>query len=129
MYTVSVYSFILFFKCFVFFFFGYQEDDMVKVSDRVKECSTPKILATGSLDKLNSLALVGEGMAVTKFKVTNIIDAVICLLAGYYAFNAEYPKCATGDSKNVFIFLEHLLISEVCITLPIGVDNILSSLV
>lgn len=71
-------------------FVAYQGDAMVWISDRVKECSTPKLMSislayvSGSLDDLNSLTFVAEGMVVAKFKVTSIINVVICLLEGYY---------------------------------------------
>lgn len=71
--------------------------------------------------------LIAEGMVVVKFKTTNILNAVICLLSSYYVFNAEYPNGGNGQSKNVFLFLEHLLISAQGKSLPMGVENFLSN--
>ncbi len=69
-----------------------------------------KLLSTGTLNNMHSLMLVAEGMVVANVKAVNILNAVICLLANYYAFNAEYPKGVTGHSKNVFLFLRHVMI-------------------
>ncbi len=79
---------------------------------------------------MHSLMLVAEGMVVAKLKAVNILNAVICLLSAYYAFNAEYPKGVTGHSKNVFLFLEHLLIpcSGKKKSLPLSVEHFISSM-
>ena len=98
---------------------------------KIEECKSPKILSTGTLDNINSMMLVAEGMVVTKFRKINILNAVICLLSSYYTFNAEYPKGITGHSKNVFLFLEHLLLpfsGKKRLQMPISVDNFLASM-
>jgi hypothetical protein len=76
------------------------------VSTKIENCTSPKLLSTGTLEEMHSLMLVAEGMVVTKLKTASIVNAVICLLATYYVVNAEYPKGVTGHSKNVFLFLE-----------------------
>ena len=63
-----------------------------------------------------------------KFKSYSIVNAVICLLGSYYVFNAEYPKGPTGHSKNIYMFLEHILLSRSGQTLPMGVENFICSL-
>ena len=101
----------------------------VSVADKVHSCSTPKLISTGSLNDLQSITLVAEGMAVVKFKSLNIVNAVIVLLASYYVFNAQYPKGKTGLSKNVYCFLEQILISpQDNPALPTGVENFLCSM-
>lgn len=72
----------------------------------------PKLLASGSLEQINLLALIAEGMVVVKFKSAKILNALIYLLASYYIFNAEYPKGPTGHSKNLYIFLEFILLGK-----------------
>ena len=104
-----------------------QGDSEIHHAERVKACSTPRLLATGSLEEISSLALIAEGMVVVKFRGTTIISAVTCLLAAYYVFNAEYPKGATGLGKNIYMFLEHILLGRIQ-TLPIGVENFLTLL-
>ena len=56
--------------------------------------------------------MIAEGMIVVKFKKAAILNAVICLLAAYYTFNVHYPWDTAGHNKNIFLFLEHVLISE-----------------
>ena len=66
-------------------------------------------------------------MTVIKFKQCTILNAVICLLSSFYVFNAEYPKAGNGQSKNIYLFLDQLLISkEGKPNLPIGLENFLS---
>ena len=50
------------------------------------------------------------------------LNAVICLLSSYYAFNAQYPLGKTGHSKNVFVFLKHTIISERKAAVPVSVN-------
>ena len=54
------------------------------------------------------------------------LNAVISLLAAYYAFNAQYPRGTTGHSKNIFVFLEHILVSEQKAAVPVNVEHFLS---
>ena len=89
--------------------------------------NTP-LLATGTLEEIGSIALIAEGMVVIKFRSTNIINAVVCLMASYYVFNAEYPKDQTGHSKNIYMFLEHILMGRNDQTLPISVENFLEQM-
>ena len=105
-----------------------QNDSEVQHAERVKACSAPRLLATGSLEELSSLALIAEGMVVVKFKTSTIVSAVTCLIAAYYVFNAEYPKGETGHSKNIYMFLEHILLGRNNQTLPICVENFLAQL-
>ena len=103
------------------------QDDS-EVASKIKGCSTPRILATGPLEEISSISLIAEGMVVNKFKSCNIVNAVICLLAAYYVFNAQYPKGPTGHSKNIYMFLEHVLLGNSSQSLPIGVENFLSQM-
>ena len=77
---------------------------------------------------MDFLALVAEGMVVVKFRSINMVNALICFLAAYYVFNAEYPKGHTGHSKNIYILLEHLLLGKSSPTYPIYVENVLSQM-
>ena len=105
-----------------------QSDSEVDASERIKQCSTPKLIAAGSLEEMDFLALVAEGMVVVKFRSINMVNALICLLAAYYVFNAEYPKGHTGHNKNIYILLEHLLLGKSSPTYPIYVENFLSQM-
>ena len=50
-------------------------------------------------------------MVVVKFKETDILNAVMSLLAAYFVFNAHYPNRQNcRQSKNIYLLLEHLLI-------------------
>lgn len=89
-------------------------------------CTSPRLLSTGSLGQLHTLVLVAEGMVVAKFKKIGILNAVISLLAAYYTFNAQYPRGTTGHSKNVFVFLDHILISERKTAVPVNVEHFLA---
>ena len=99
---------------------------MGKVEKKVAECTSPRLLSTGSLGQLHSLILIAEGMVVAKFRRMNILNAVISLLAAYYTFNAQYPRGKTGHSKNIFVFLDHLLISEQRTAVPVSVEHFLA---
>ena len=79
----------------------------------IANCTTPKLISTGIVTNVDSLVLAAEGMVVIKFKNSEILNAVLCLLAAYYAFNAQYPKGQScGQTKNVYLFLEHILINK-----------------
>ena len=65
---------------------------------KIEECKSPKILSTCTLDNINSMMLVAEGIVVTKLRMINILNAMVCLLSSYYTFNAEYPKGIAGHS-------------------------------
>ena len=115
----------------IFLFENPQNDTVAgNVTQKIEACTSPKLLSTGSLESINSLMLIAEGMVVTKFKTNNIVNAVICLLSSYYAFNAEYPKGTTGHSKNIFMFLEHLLLPSggKKRLMPISVDHFITSM-
>ena len=49
------------------------------------------MISSGSLQDLQSITLIAEGMGVVKFKSLNIVVAVIVV---------QYPKGKTGLSKN-----------------------------
>ncbi len=112
----------------LFLFYNQQDDSVGEVTRKIQQCTSPRLLSTGTLSKMHCLMIVAEGMVVAKLKAINILNAVICLLSAYYAFNAEYPKGVTGHSKNVFLFLEHLLIpcSEKKKSLPLSVEHFIS---
>ena len=50
------------------FFVCMQGDFEIQHADRIKACSTPRLLATGSLEEISSLALIAERMVVVKLR-------------------------------------------------------------
>ena len=42
-----------------------------------------------------------------------MLTAVVTLLASFYAHNSVYSKGLCGQSKNVFLFLEYILLPEI----------------
>ena len=58
------------------------------VKSKIANCTAPKLISTGTVTNVNSLVLAAEGIVVMKFKNSEILNAVICLLAAYYGFNA-----------------------------------------
>ena len=64
------------------------------------------------MDDMQSLVLAAGGVVVCPFKKINILNAVVTLIASYYLFNADYPKDLGGHSKNVYLFLEYILMPE-----------------
>ena len=78
----------------------------------IKDCTSPRLISTGTLDQLDGLYHIGEGMLVCKFRNTNTINAVIALLGCYYLLNACFSERNNGRCKNVYLFLEHLLTSN-----------------
>ena len=113
-----------------YIYISYSYSNGAKIKTIIDKSTSPKLVSTGSLDEMHCLSLVGEGMVVVKLKPTSIVNAMICLISSYYAFNADYPKGATGHSKNVFIFLEHILLSGVCgkTVFPMAVENFVLSM-
>lgn len=87
--------------------------------------TTPQLLATGSIEELSTPALAAEGMVVCQFRPMAIVNAVIILLANFYAFNTAYPK---GQCKNIFVLLDHLLLGKQDSSLPIAVEHFMSGL-
>ena len=95
----------------------------------IRNTTSPKLVSTGSIENLHSISLIAEGMAVIKFKQNAILNAVVCLLSAFFVFNAEYPKAGNGQTKNIYLFLDQLLIAKKGKpNLPIGVENFLSYL-
>ena len=82
--------------------------------DEIAATTAPRLISTGAtVDDIQSLVLAAEGMVVCRFqKKINILSAVNTLIASYYTFNADYPKGQGGHSKNVYLFLEYILIPE-----------------
>jgi hypothetical protein len=71
--------------------FCLQGDFEIQRAERIKACSTPQLLATGSLEEISPLALLqGVYGTVVKLRGSTIISTLTCLLAAYYIFNAEY---------------------------------------
>jgi hypothetical protein len=69
-----------------------QSDFEIQHAERIKACSTPQLLATGSLQEISSLAHIAEGIWYSchiKRKYYNQ-HYYACLLAAYFVFNAEY---------------------------------------
>jgi len=62
----------------------------------------------------------------------NILTAIITLIASYYVFNADYPKGLGGHSKNIYLFLEHMLLPKLkqgsATQLPISVETVVAKL-
>ena len=96
------------------------------MNKRVAECTSPRLLSTRSIAELHTSLLFPEGMVVAKFKKISILNSVICLMASYYVFNAQYRRGAIGHSKNIFVFLEHILIAEQKTAVPVNVEHFLS---
>ena len=51
-------------------------------------------------------------MMVAKFRIMNILNAVITQLATYIHLMPQYQRGITEHSKNVLCFWTHILISE-----------------
>ena len=51
------------------------------------------------------------------------------LPAAFYAFDAEYPQKITGHSKNIFLFLKHILICKHGRSLTNGSRKLLNYLI
>ena len=96
--------------------------------------TAPRLISSGgTVHDITSINLAAGGMILCKFKKVNILTAVITLLASFYALNAAYPKGPGGQSKNVFLFLEYILIpqirkSQATTKLPIAVETVVSQL-
>ena len=92
----------------------------------IEKISTPRLISSGTALNVEALCLAAEGMVVCKFGPTNaILNAVVTLLASYYVFNANYPS---GLYKNVYIFLEYVLLGKTSSSIPIAVENFLTEM-
>jgi hypothetical protein len=70
-----------------------------------------------------------RGNGCTKIQIMQYSQCIVTrLLAAYHVFNMPCPKGPTGHSKNIYMFLEHVLLGNNCHTLPIGVKNFLSQI-
>lgn len=111
-----------------------QNDSEVDANGEVEMTTAPRLISTGrSFDDIQSLVLAGEGMVVCKFKKFDIVNAVLSLIGCYFLFNADYPKGPGGQSKNTYLFLEKILLSNFTkqnrpANLPIGVQTVVSQL-
>jgi hypothetical protein len=57
--------------------------------------------------------------------------SVFSLISSFYAFNIFYPNGNGGQGKNVFLFLEHILLPEKhrsSTKLPLAVDTFIADL-
>ena len=100
----------------------------------VEVTTAPRLISTGgSFDDIQSLMLAAEGMAVCKFKKCDIVNAILSLIGSYCVFNADYPKSPGDQSKNTYLFLEKILLSNFTkqnrpAQLPIGVQTVVMQL-
>ena len=110
-------------------FFFSQNDSDVNAENEIHATTAPSLISTGAtIDDVQSLVLAAEGMVVCRFKKINILSAVVTLLASYYVFNADYPKGHGGHSKNVYLFLEYILLQGSRHALPINVEAVVGKL-
>ena len=65
---------------------------------------------------------------VCKFWPPSILSAVATLLGSFYCFIMEFPKGIGESKKNIFLFLEHMLLGQTSATLPLSVEHVLSDL-
>jgi hypothetical protein len=114
-------------KTFLFDIF-FKGEDGAAISKLINDSKSPKLVSTGTFEDVQSLSLIAEGMVICKFRQLTILNAVIVLISSYYTFNAVYPKGITGHSRNIFLFLEYILLGECTAPLPIGVEHFISCL-
>ena len=112
----------------------WQENAECDNAKEVEATTAPRLISFGgTVDDITSINLAAEGMILCKFKKVNILTAVITLMASFYALNAAYPKGPCGQSKNVFLLLEYILISQIgnsqaTMKLPFAVETVVSQL-
>ena len=100
----------------------------------VEVTTAPRLISTGgSFDDIQSLVLAVEGMVMCKFEKLDIVNAVLSLIGCYFLFNADYPKGPGDQSKNTYIFLEKILLSNSTkqnrsLQLPIRVQTVVLQL-
>lgn len=110
-------------------FFFSQNDSDVNAENEIHATTAPRLISTGAtIDDVQSLVLAAEGIVVCCFKKINILSAVVTLLASYCVFNADYPKDHGGHSKNVYLFLEYILLQRSRHALPINVEAVVGKL-
>jgi hypothetical protein len=66
------------------------------------------LIGAGQLGSITPLYLASEGEVIIKFSNTNLINAMVVLIASYYTFNVKYPN----KGKNVYCFLEAILLEK-----------------
>ena len=77
---------------------------------------------------MDELCLASEGMVVCRFRPPSILIAVATLLGSFYSFNMQFPKGSGGSEKNIFLFIEHILLAQNSATLPLSVEHVLTGL-
>ena len=92
----------------------------------IEGTTSPRLISSGEIKTIDELCLASEGMVVCRFRPPSILSAVASLLGSFYCFNMEFPKGNGGSEKNIFLFLEHILLGQASATLPLSVENVLS---
>ena len=106
-----------------------ENDSDVNAENEIHATTAPRLISTGAtIDDVQSLVLAAEGMVVCRFKKINTLSAVVTLLASYCVFNANYPKGHGGHSKNVYLFLEYILLQRSRHALPLNVEAVVGKL-
>ena len=78
---------------------------------------------------MDELCLASEGMVVCRFRPPSILLAVATLLGRrFYSFNMQFPKGSGESEKNIFLFIEHILLGQNSATLPLSVEHVLTDL-
>ena len=94
----------------------------------IEETMSQRLISTGDIKDIHQLCLASERMVVCKFRPTSILSVVATLLGSFYCFNMEFPKGVGRSEKNIFLFLEHMLLGQTSATLPLSVEHVLSDL-
>ncbi|XP_028418061.1 uncharacterized protein LOC114542873 [Dendronephthya gigantea] len=74
----------------------------------IESVVAPKLIGSGQYGSITPLYLVAEGEVIIKFPNTGLINALVVLLAAYYAFNIKYPN----KGRNLFSFIEATLLGN-----------------
>lgn len=104
------------------------EDPDEELEKLVESTTSPRLISTGAIAVVDELCLASEGMVVCRFRPPNILLAVATLLGSFYSFNMQFPKGSGGSEKNIFLFIEHILLGQNSATLPLSVEHVLTDL-
>lgn len=104
------------------------EDPDEELEKLIESTTSPRLIGTGGIVVMDELCLASEGMVVCRFGPPSILLVVATLLGSFYSFNMQFPKGSGGSEKNIFLFIEHILLGQNSATLPLFVEHVLTDL-
>lgn len=88
------------------------EDPDAELEGLISSTTPPRLLTTHENKLIDELCQASEGMVVCSFQLPSILVAVATHLSSYYCFN--------------FFLLEHMLLGQCSVTVPLSVKHVVA---